>query len=1122
MGCRLRFLTNPALPRALHLMRRSLNVRFLLCLLAGLAVVVLTCHCTHAWQVRRNAWALLAHAARAEEHGRLQQAAAYLGSYLVFVPEDTETLARYALTLEKLPDSGGAHRRAVAVMEQVLRREPGRQDVRKALVRVAFDLGLYAEARGHLVTLLESAPHAAELERLLAWCDEAAGEYASAADWLRKAVAHAPDHVEGNVRLASLLRVRLDEAGQADQVMDALIAANAGSVAAHLARASYRREHGLLAEAGEDLARARALAPDDAAVLLTFADWANAAGNVAQAEAALVQGIARAPQNAALHLALARLLFDSGRPRQALDRLREGLHRVPGQPDLLFLLAQALIQEREFTAAASAAGQLGHAGAPAELLRYLEAQVLLHREQWSEAAALLEDVRVQLTAPQVAFQSDLALGHCYSRLGEAARSVAAYRRAVATGPTSAAARAGLALALAEAGQTDEALAECRRAVARPGAQGFAWTAQARLLIARNLRLPESRRDWTEAEAALARVEQRTPDALDVALLRAEILAARGELERAQSLLERARDRHSDNPAPWCALAALARTQGRPEGALGVLDLAEGRLGSHVELFRARVRFWAGQGGAGALPALAALEQGSAAFPRARLTALLRELAEARYRLGDMAGAERVCKRLAEADPNDQPSRLLLVDLYLHRGDAPGLDRVLAGLREVAGDGGVWWGYAEAARLLLTAPPGDAKSLSQARALLAEVSRRHPSWPRVALLEAFADEREGNLDRATETYLRAVERGERQQRVVSRLASLLWERRRFAEVDQLLRTLEEEGSLTGDLARLAAESALALGDRGRAIALAQRSVTGDYREQLWVAHVFHQAGQSRQAEHVLRAALKRTARAPDIWVALVGLLAAAGQRDRASAAMLEAQAALPEQHCSLTLARCYELLGQKAEAEEQYRIAVEMRPDDFLVLHQVAGFYVRAGIFARAQAHLRKLCAPDVQAPAEHAAWARRQLAEGLATAGREQGFEEALALLNSNAALTGETLDDQRARARVLATRRERRPEALRLLTATLPRAPLVARDRLLLAQLHEAASDVPRAREEMLALLAAEGHDPKYLVHYVRCLRRWGDQDEARVWAARLKELDAQAYSTLQEDDSGVHRTNP
>src|SRR5262249_53234589 len=151
------------------------------------------------------------------------------------------------------------------------------------------------------------------------------------------------------------------------------------------------------------------------------------------------------------------------------------LRVLPGDRELLFLLAQVLIQERDFEKAREAAGRLERDGAPAEMLCYLDAQILFQKERWSEARAQLERLLPQLAGtPELALQADLALGHCYARLGKSERSLAAYRRATSLDPSSAAARAGLGTALAAAGRLDEAIAECRQAVALPAAPSFAW------------------------------------------------------------------------------------------------------------------------------------------------------------------------------------------------------------------------------------------------------------------------------------------------------------------------------------------------------------------------------------------------------------------------------------------------------------------------------------------------------------------------------------------------------------------------------------------------------------------------------------------------------------------------
>lgn len=1085
-------------------MRRTLNLRFLLVLLGSLGVVALTCHVVHTHQVRRNAGILLEQALEAEASGKLQQAAAYLGSYVAFVPGDTDALAHYGHLLGKLTHSTAARQKAIGVLEQVLRREPARCETRWALVRLALDLGRQTDARPHLELLLRDTPDSAELTRLLASCEELRGEAGRAAELLQRAIAREPSHVDSHVQLARLLGTRLDDPAAADEVMDQLIASQEINPAAYLARARWHRQLGRMAEAGRDLARARQLAPNNATVQLTFADWASIHGDVAECEAILRQVLQEAPRDAGLYLALARLALQQGKSAQALRELAAGLQVLPGHVELLLLQTQVLIQEQDFRAAAAGIKLLDKEHINPELRRFLEAQLLLGQGRAREAAGILKPLLTQLkNSPELAFQVALALGWCYLQQEDAEESLAAYQHAAALAPRAGAAHTGMGMARFAAGQLDAALDDCRHAVKLPGAPAASWVEFARVLVARNARLPEAQRDWSEAEAALQTAERHYPGGVDAALLRATILHARNETPAAVSLLLELTTLHPRDTAPWTALAALSQQRGETTRVLELLDKAERQLGPSLALSRARLRYWAAQEVRAALPALNALEHASTALSPHERTTFAQDLAEVRFRHGDLVGAMRLARERATALPADLPSRLLLVDLYLHMGNSQALEQVVAELRLLEEGGGTWWRYAEAARLA-TASAHPA-AVDQARQLLAELARLRPDWARVPLLDAYLDERQGNLPQAVSNYQRAVDRGEQRPRILQRLVFLLNEFGRFGEADQVLRRMENTSGFTREVHRLAAEVALALRDNDRAAALARRLVpegTTDYREQIWLAGILHAAKNSAEAEQVLRRQLEQSPRNPELWLTLVGQLASNRQTDQAGALLPIMRQRLPAEQVSLTLARCHALLGQRQEAAEHFAQALRDRPDDFLVLFPLAEFWLRLGDFAAAEPHLRKLGTPAVQAPASQAAWARRQLALGLAARPDAAAFQEAIVLLDLNASTQGLTLEDLRARARVLATRSEHQAAALQLLQATQLRSALSPADQLLLAKLLEAARDLPRAREVLLQLVSSDHSDPHFLVEYIRVLRRWGEEEEARVWTNTLRRV--------------------
>src|SRR5205809_211587 len=85
----------------------------------------------------------------------------------------------------------------------------------------------------------------------------------------------------------------------------------------------------------------------------------------------------------------------------------------------------------------------------------------------------------------------------------------------------------------------------------------------------------------------------------------------------------------------------------------------------------------------------------------------------------------------------------------------------------------------------------------------------PGWSRVPVLEAGLEELDDNPERAVECYQRALELGNRQPAIIRRVVQLLFERRRYAEAEQVIRKLLEHdhAPISGDLGRLAAEIAL---------------------------------------------------------------------------------------------------------------------------------------------------------------------------------------------------------------------------------------------------------------------------------------------------------------------------
>ncbi len=1107
-------------------MTKRLNWTLVLILLAGTVVLGGGVHLLRAAQVRRNAPVLLEMADRCERERKLDDAHLFLRRYLERVPSDMAARARYALLRVRLARGPKELRNAFFSLEVLLRDHPGAEDVRREAVRLAMSpaLNLHAEARFHLEQLLKARRDDGELELLYAQCLLAEKHFPEAEQWLARATEHAPKQIHGYVLRARVLREHLDQPGAADGGMDAMVGA-AGSAQARLARAGYRGRHARdgaegdaqrkLAEA--DVEEARRLAPDDADVLLAYAQLSQVRDESEEARTALRRGLELHPRDMRLYDRLAQLEARAGRADEAIACLSKGLDALPGHPALLWDLALLLLGTERAGEVSDLIGRLRKAGVAEARLDYLDARLLVRKRRWLDAAQLLERVHPLLEPwPDLSRQSDVFLARCFAQLGDADRQYVAYQRAAKADPLWAPACLGLGESLERLGRPEEAVEVYRRILNR---EPRARLAVARLLIARNGALPEKEQQWPPVEQLLREAEAALPDGgHEAAVLRAEAALARGKADEAQDVLRRARDRQPEQVDLWVALAAVGERAGKPETVLPLLDEADRKLGDRVEIRLARAAYWARRGEAGR-KALRDLEAGSDRLAREDRLRLWRGLADAHARAGDTAGARQLWERLAAEEPNDLAAHIILFDLALLGGDPERVARAVGEVRRIEGPEGTFWRYGRACELLVRARRGDTSRLDEARRLLTEVSGRRPGWSRVAVCEGEIAALAGDKSSAIARFQKAVEQGERGPALLGRLIGLLSEQRRYDEAGRALRLLPEQGPALGGLRRVAAEVSWHTGDHDRALALAQKAVADDgkdYRDHVWLAQMLWAARRHDEADAHFRRAVELAPAAPAPWVARVQFLARTGKQDRAAALIEDARGKIAPDQAALALAQCHEAVGQVKEAKELYDKALASRPQDVAVLRGLVLFQLRLGELREAEPLLQTIIRLTIRAP-EDAAWARRMLALVLALQDDYQKSRralEVLGLLDKEDAPSGaDGVDELRARALVLAVQRSRakRLRAIRLIEDAIGRQPPAPEDLFLLAQLYESVGDGGRAREWLHRLVSAYPDNPLYLARYARALLRHKEVGEAANRVARLEKLQPGTFQAVE-----------
>ncbi|MCI0682563.1 MAG: tetratricopeptide repeat protein [Gemmataceae bacterium] len=1149
--------------------RKTINVKFAAIVVGVFAILAAGAHLLHGYQVKRNARILFDQAQKAEERGDLARAIDYVRRYRGLAPHDDEALAKLGMLLAD-PAIAKTRKQALQayfVLEQALRRQPGRDDLRRRVVILATHplLERPADALEHLARLPVDGDK--ELLGLRGRCHELLGEYRQARASYQAALRLPDPAAHDFLRLAYLLRRQAsavqekaefedsigDVHAKADAVIAALLKAHGESFKAHLASAQYFREFvartdprkgQALVEA--HLKQAWRLAPDEADVQLAWAELAQDKGEHDEARAVLQRGMQKHPTEWRMYQGLARLEMHCERPEAALTALRSGVDKLPQQMDLQWSLAHLLTHLGHFDDADAAIARLAREGLRQTELDYLQGRLHAAKEQWLPAARLLERAHPHLLtradqhrdglAINLLVECNLVLARCYESLGDADRSVAAFGRVVTRAPQSVAGRLGLARMEWALGRLDNALREygTLRQYAKPPTA--AWTEAIQLMILRNLQRAQP--SWVEVDHLLKEAEQLKPLPVEVGLLRAEFLVAQQQFDKARTFLEQAHANKQERPVEvWVGLANLEQRGGRADAALALLKEAEQVCGDLMELREARCRYWARRGGAEAPRALDQLGQGLEKFSRARQRRFWPTLADSYVQVGEAKRAELVWKQVAQRQPNDLGSRLAMFDLAL-RGQSDVLPAELVQeIKAIEGEDGSLWRFCHAQQLIAQAQKSrDTTELHQATEHLATVASRRTSWGRVPVAQGQVNELLGNFDGAIAKYREAIMLGVENPAVIRRVTQLLWTRGRFLEAEEMIQKLRGMGGTLRDLDRMEAEIALWKEDPIRALSLAEKAIPADskdYRDHVWLGQIQWAAGKNREAEAELRRAVQLAPDIPDTWVPLVLHHARTGAKDKAKQAIAEARKALPKESARLALAQCFDAIGETDQAKQHYLEALAATPNDSTVLKNVAYFYLRRNDTREAKTYLSRL----VQLkglPPQQLAEAKRALALVLASAGDYQQTVKALEQFGvvdggseKVAAMATERIADQRAQILILSVAQNprQRRKGVTLLEDLMRRQQMSRDDRFLLAQLYDTVGEWPKAREQYLFLLtltqdafanatrnkpALQTEFANQLAAYCNALVRHDDLAQFNHWLPRLEELEPNNVRTI------------
>jgi tetratricopeptide (TPR) repeat protein len=598
----------------------------------------------------------------------------------------------------------------------------------------------------------------------------------------------------------------------------------------------------------------------------------------------------------------------------------------------------------------------------------------------------------------------------------------------------------------------------------------------------------------DRQAALDALKKLVADAnLDVALLPrvAVLFDEAGGHDEADAALDRHRRGEGDPAAAAFAKSEILRRRGDAAGAVHVLEQA-----------------------------LVDVRRAGSGKRETTESQIARRLVALDVGAGSMRSARQRLRELRKRRSADLWIYEVAADLAVMAGDDAELKECEDALRELEGPAGSLWRYVQAVRILESGSDS-IEAARQANRLLEEIQSSRPAWPQTFVLRGRIEQRLGRIQQAAESYELALRAGARNLTTFQWLMATLYKDGRYTDAASYIRQVGQVAAFSGSASSQAAPANLRAGRLESALRVARAAAElrpADALAQVWFGQTLALSGQAAEAEEVLQNSVRLAPKDIRTRSALVWFYARERRTDEARQTLDELTATIEMTPLErlLVLARGYDLVGDREQAERQYRQALVARKNDARLLEEVGQFYFRFD-HNRALDMFQQALALDRKSPQ-----ARRGVALLTGLHGNDADWSRAIALLEEADASEKNATVDSRLEATLLIMRggAENAQRAVDVLGRMIDaQEATVPGDRLLLARACEELEKLDDARRQFEVALG-ENDAPEFLIAYVEFLNRHDLRQDADRALARLEERDPANLRALELRTDWMNRS--